>query len=79
MPIYRIQGIALQHDGELLAEGQTIELDEPQSSPWLVEVKTTLASGQKADSNTDQQANTEGEDTLPAGDTAKAGKKGEGK
>ncbi|WP_047257744.1 hypothetical protein [Chromobacterium subtsugae] len=75
MPIYRIQGIALQHDGELLAEGQTIELDEPQSSPWLVEVKTTLASGQKADSNTD----TESEDTPPAGDTAKAGKKGEGK
>ncbi|MBX9347171.1 hypothetical protein K5M36_08725 [Chromobacterium vaccinii] len=75
MPIYRIQGISLQHNGELLAEGQTIELDEPQSSPWLVEVKTASASKQKADSKT----NTENEDTPPAGDTAKTGKEGEGK
>lgn len=75
MPSYRIQGISLQHDGELLAEGETIELDEPQSSPWLVEVKTAPASKQKTDSKT----NTENEDTPPAGDTAKTGKEGEGK
>ncbi|AXE34014.1 hypothetical protein [Chromobacterium phragmitis] len=79
MPTYRIQGISIKHNGKLLTEGQTIELDEAPLSPWLVEVKTTPASKQKADSKTDQQASTEGEDTPPAGDATKAGKKGEGK
>ncbi|UTH73973.1 hypothetical protein [Chromobacterium sp. IIBBL 290-4] len=79
MPIYRIAGMAVKHDGQLLEEGQTIELDEPQLSPWLVEVKTTQASEQQADSKTDQQTDTESEDSPPAGDTAKTGKKGEGK
>lgn len=79
MPIYRIAGMAVKHDGQLLEEGQTIELDAAQSSPWLVEVKTTPASGQKADSETDQPANPASEDTPPAGDATKAGKKGEGK
>ncbi|WP_165691491.1 hypothetical protein, partial [Chromobacterium violaceum] len=77
--IYRIAGMAVKHDGQLLEEGQTIELDEAPLSPWLVEVKTTQLSEQKADSKTDQQASTEGEDTPPAGDATKAGKKGEGK
>ncbi|QND84174.1 Uncharacterized protein ChrSV_1947 [Chromobacterium vaccinii] len=77
MPSYRISGIAIKHNGELLTEGQTIELDELEPSPWLglTEVKTAPASKQKADSKT----NTENEDTPPAGDTAKTGKEGEGK
>ncbi|WP_047243720.1 hypothetical protein [Chromobacterium subtsugae] len=81
MPIYRIGDIAIKHNGELLTEGQTIELDKLEPSPWLglTEVETAQASGQEADSRTDQQTHTESEDTPPAGDTAKAGKKGEGK
>ncbi|OLZ65285.1 hypothetical protein, partial [Chromobacterium violaceum] len=77
--IYRIAGMAVKHDGQLLEEGQSIELDEAPLSPWLVEVKTTQASGQKADSKTDQPANSASEDTPPAGDATKADKKGEGK
>ncbi|WP_440217245.1 hypothetical protein [Chromobacterium piscinae] len=81
MPSYRIGGIAIKHNGELLTEGQTIELDELEPSHWLglTEVKTAPASEQKDDSKTNQQTHTESEDTPPAGDTAKVGKKGEGK